>query len=357
MALTSLVMNELSNEDFAQAVEHMSGLLVAEELIRTPDDEAALLTAMERIARKLAADDLQHPPAESRLGPLSSRARTPNGVMSKTMDRMGDFRAKCEHRMDAERRRQYQAVISSMQDKPTIDAKSKRMAKDQAPLYQRARELVMRRKEKLRDLQYKQATETLKKELGDSGFKPHHTSTRSLHDFHSHTLIWLQKRNSNLAALQQEKVLQEQQALQSRPSISPYSRKLSTKVVPMQLDRPGDVTERLYRGGRREKEKPELPFRPVLSNSTLKLTKSRPKTPVHERLYSLCIKSEQRSATPDIKRSRSPLRPGASCDLSFEKTYKINVNRGLAGERTSPGNEIVYAGKLGFLWRTVGKKS
>lgn len=356
MALTSLVMNELSNEDFAQAVDHMSGMLVAGELIRTQDDEAALLTAMERIAQKLAADDSPHPNAESQFRPLSSRSRTPTGVMSRTMDRMGDCRAKCEHRMDAERRRQYQAVLSSMQDKPTIDPKSRRMVKDQAPLYQRAKELVKRRKEKLRDLQYKQATEKLKKALGDSGFKPQHTSIRSLHDFHSHTLIWLQKRNSNLAALQQEKALQEQLALKSRPSISPYSRKLSTKVVPIQLDRPGDVTERLYKEGRREKEKPELPFRPILSNSTLKLTKSRPKTPVHERLYSLCLKPEQRSATPELQRSRSPLRPGESCDLSFEKTYKINVNRGLAGEKTGKGNEIVYGGKLGFLWRTVGRK-
>jgi hypothetical protein len=351
MALTSLVMNQLSNEDFAQAVEHMSALLVSEDLIRTPDDEAALLTAMERIAQKLAADDSPKPQTV-----VDSRARTPNGISSRTNARTGDCRAKCENRMDAERRRQYQAVVSSMRDKPSIDAKSRRMVKDQEPLYKRARELVMRRKEKIREMQFKQATETLKKELGDSGYKPHHTSTRSLNDFHSHVLVWLQKRNSNLAALQEEKTQLEQQTLKSRPSISPYSRKLSTKVRAMQLDRPGDITERLYRGGRQEKEKPDLPFRPVLSSSTLQLTKSRPKTPVHERLYSLCIKPEQRSATPNVKRSRSPIRQGDSCDLSFEKTYKINVNRGLAGERQGKGNEIAYGGKLGFLWRTVGKK-
>lgn len=226
-------MEEISNEDFTQAVDHISTLLVDEDLVRTSSDEAALLSAMARIAHKLAAIDPFPSPLEreEREEYIHSRARTPESGMSRTMGKIADIKAKWEGRMDQERRRQYQEVVSSMRDKPQIDSKSRLLAKKQPPLYQRASELLLRKKEKIRDLQYKKATETLKKQLNESGFKDkNREKTTSNRNFQEHVVIWMRKKDANLAALQQEKALQEEKTLKSRPSISPYSRKLSAKV-------------------------------------------------------------------------------------------------------------------------------
>ena len=85
------------------------------------------------------------------------------------------------------------------------------------------------------------------------------------------------------------------------------------------------------------------------------MMQGRAKTPVHERLYSMGGKLGQR-LTPTPRRDRSPS-CSKSVDLSFEKTYKINLNAGVAGEmKGSRSNKIVYDANLSFLWKTMGRK-
>ena len=99
-------MSTLSNEDFAGAFDHMSSLLISQKVVQGEADEAALLTAMEKIAKRLAETDMQSKKAGE------ERAITPDRFVGRTMGRMGECGMKCKARIEAQRKKQYNDVVS-----------------------------------------------------------------------------------------------------------------------------------------------------------------------------------------------------------------------------------------------------
>ncbi len=185
------------------------------------------------------------------------------------LTRLSRWQAHHEAKLTAGKVKVEEELASKIKSKPSIDARSRKLARAVKPIHERQTELIAARERRLEVRRQEREAQELEGVRGPQLSQKSRAMVSKATDMSK----WEEQRQKKLRAMR-EKAREEQDAIDYRPQISDRSRRLANKR--------GNAMERLTRAPSRPVIAPEEEHRPAINESARKM-KSR--EPAWRRLY------------------------------------------------------------------------